>query len=197
MNPWENDGASFPRDLFRSWMEVMLRPVEFFRALNSASPFSKPLIFFLVFSVLGATLSMLSRMAGGMEGYDFLGGPVYIWFSFFASPFIALLGLAMNVGLTHLGVLLFIPTRKNIGVTGRMYCYVAAPTVMALVPFLGWLISIVWALVLSVIGIQQVHETTTGRALAAVLVPVFAIGLAFMMLGVLLAFLAVAMGGAV
>jgi hypothetical protein len=191
---WERDDASFPGDLFRSWMEVMLRPVEFFQGLNPAAPLAKPLIFFLIFSVLGSVASTLSWMAVFGDAYN---SGAYAWFNFFASPFLAMTGLAINVGFTHVGVLLFVPTRKKVGVTARAYCYVAAPTAMALVPFFGWAVSLVWVFVLSVIGIQQAHETTTGRALAAILVPPFAITMGFTMLVVFLIFLGAALGGQV
>ena len=203
MNPWESDRASFPRDLVGSWMEVIQRPGEFFRALNPTAPFSKPLIFFLIFSVLGGVASTLSWWAvfgdsyRDIEGYGLLNGRAYAWFNFFISPFLALIGLAINVGLTHVGVLLFFPTRKPSSMTARAYCYVVAPTVMALIPLVGWVISGIWVMVLTVIGIQHAHDTTTGRALAAVFVPPFALGLAFALFIFFLVFLAAAMGGQV
>jgi hypothetical protein len=189
-------------------MEAMLRPVEFFRALNPTVPFSRPLIFFLLFSILGSAASTLSWMAAGPGFYDEVSKTEELprmlsvsgslgAFNFFISPFTALVGLAINTGLTHIGTLVFVPSRKRIGVTARVYCYSAAPTVMAIVPTLGWAMSFVWVLVLSVIGIQHAHGTSTGRALASVLVPplVIVFGIVFLMfaLGVML----VALGGAV
>ena len=185
----------------------MLRPAEFFRALNPAVPFAKPLTFFLVFSIVGSVASTLSWMAnfpdvlGGIFRPDdmtgLLGGSADIWFSFFVSPFLALMGLAINIAFTHVGVLIFIPTRKKVGVTARTYCYVAAPSVIALVPFVGLLVSLVWAVTLSIVGIRWTHGTSAGRAAAAVLVPPFAIAFGFGLLIVLLIFLAIALGGQV
>jgi len=206
--PWESDEASFPGDLFRSWMEVMLRPVEFFRALDPASQFSRPLVFFLVFSILGSAASTLSWMAAGPAFYDEVSKTEELArmlsvsgslgaFNFFVSPFVALIGLAINTGLTQLGALVFVPNRKRIGVTARTYCYVAAPGVMALVPVLGWAISFVWVLVLSVIGIRSTHETTIGRALAAVFLPPFLIAAGITILMFSLAFMLVMLGGQV
>ena len=207
MIPWESDEASFPGDLFRSWLGVMLRPVEFFRALDPNASFAKPLIFFLVFSVLGSAATTLSWMAvfgdsyreltGAGEAFGGFSASAYAWFNFFASPFLALIGLAINVAFTHVGVLVFVPTRKKIGITARAYCYVAAPGVMALIPFLGWAFAPVWVLVLTVIGIQRTHETSLGRAAAAVLVPPLVVAFAFGLLIFLLFFLMVALGGQV
>ena len=198
MIPWESDEASFPGDLFRSWMEVMLRPVDFFRALNPAAPFTRPLAFFLVFSILGSAASTLSWMAAGQEVFGGWGSTGSMGaFNFFMSPFLALVGLAINTGLTQLGVLVFVPTRRKIDVTARAYCYVAAPSVMALVPFLGWAVSFVWMLALSIVGIQWVHETSIGRALAAVLVPPLVIAACITALMFLLVFIAIALGGQV
>jgi len=40
------------------------------------------------------------------------------------------------------------------------------------IPFVGGLVALIWGLVLAVKGVQRMHRTTTGRATAAVLLPV-------------------------
>lgn len=205
--PWEADDVSFPRDLFRSWMDVMQRPGEFFRSLNPHAGFARPLIFYLVFSVLGAAGSTLSWMAVfgdrygeiyAMQGLEGFALDAYMWMSFFFSPFWALFALVVYVGITHVGVLLFVPDRKPLGVTAKALCYMAAPAVLGLVPIVGWAVSGFWVLYLAIVGVQVLHETSFGRALAAVLVPPVTLLFVFMVLGILLAIMmAVSIGGVV
>lgn len=192
--PWESDTVSFPADLFRSWMDAMTRPGEFFRMLDPEIPFVRPLVFYLLFVVLGAGLNTVSSLAFPA---DETFRP-YIWLIFFLSPFTGLLALLLNTGITHLGVRLFVPGAKPIHATGRVMCYSAATSVLTIVPWIGWLAGGVWAIVLMIVGVRWVHGATLGRAAAAVLVPivVITVGLTMVifMLGI---FLALAIGASV
>lgn len=49
------------------------------------------------------------------------------------------------------------------------YAYVAH--LAAILPFLGWLVSIAWYVALLTIGATRIHGTTSGRALVAALLP--------------------------
>jgi len=204
MIAWERDDASFPGDLLSSWLHCMTRPFEFFDQLDPEVPFGRPLIFFLVFWIVGSALGAVSTEAvlGGWydevyaaEGLAAPGTPWFL-FMFFLSPFIGMISLALYVGLTHLGVRLFVRNSQSIGVTGRALCYAVAPQVVAIVPFLGWLVGPLWSLFLAVVGVQRVHRTSTGRAAAAVIVPpfVFWFGLGILF-ALFIAFLAVAVSG--
>ena len=178
--PWERDNGTFPADLFRSWMQAMVQPGEFFRALDPNVSFARPLIFYLMFSVIGSGASLLSSMAAfgdvyrevyAIQGIGELSLNTYLWMNFFFSPFGALVALLFYVGITHVGVRVFVQDGQPIGVTARTLCYVAAPAVLAIVPILGWAASFLWTATLAIIGIQWTHQTTFGRAFAAVIIP--------------------------
>lgn len=204
--PWEREDAAFPVDLFRSWLECMTRPGEFFARVDPHAPVSRPLLFFLLFWILGSAAAALATdPALGLWSADLFaaaGRPpetAVRLFWFFLSPFVGLLGLGLNIAFVHLGVRLFVPSARPFPVTGRGLCYVAAPQVLVIVPFLGGLLMAIWSLVLAVVGMRELHGTTTGRAAAAVVVPqvlfwVFLIGTLFFF--VVVAFtLATAAGG--
>jgi hypothetical protein len=202
--PWEQEDASFPADLFRSWIDCLTRPSEFFESLDPDAPFARPYLFFLIAVVLGSGLGALSTQAvlgaWTAEYYAAQGvsppGPAWALFTFFLSPFVGTMALALNTAFVHVGVRLFTERPKPIGMTARTLCYVAAPQVLALVPFIGWVVAPIWGLVITVIGVQRTHDTTVGRSLAAVLIPPivfwFAIGMLFAMLVV---FVVLAAGG--
>lgn len=197
--PWEREGASFPQDMFRSWMDCMTRPFGFYDDLNPNGPFARPFLFFLVFFILGSALGALTSNAvlGGWYEARGLDAPGLAWslFVFFLSPFIGTLGLAVNVLLVHLGVRLFATDARTIGVTARGLCYTAAPQVLAVVPFLGWLVGPLWALFLAIVSVHRLHETSLGRAAAAVLVPVLVLWFAFgMLIFLLIVMFAIAAG---
>lgn len=188
--PWERDDAGFA-DMFRSWMEVMTEPFEFFERLDVDVPFARPLLFFLVFWVVGSGLGSLATQAAlgdwAAETYarEGLEQPDALWnlFYFFLSPFLGVLALGLNIVFVHVGVRLFVKDARPLGVTARGLCYSVAPQVAVIIPFLGWLVAAPWSLFLAVAGVRTLHGTSTGRAVAAVFVPQlvfwFTIGMLF------------------
>ena len=193
--PWEREDGWSVADLFRSWMQIMTRPGEFFRSLDPDVSFARPLIFYLVFAVLGSWASTLSWMAlfgdtyrelYALEGLESFPLDAYMWMNLFLSPFWALITLLIHVGMVHVGVRMFVKDARPIGVTTRTLCYVAAPWILAIVPVLGWAVSFIWMAAMAIIGIQWTHRTTFGRAFAAVIVPPFVVTTALTMLFVLL-----------
>ena len=85
----------------------------------------------------------------------------------FASVFI-------SGSLTHLFVRAF-GGRKGYGNTIKAFAYGNTPLLLfGWIPFVGMLFPL-WALVLNIIGIRQLHEISTGRAIGAVLLGIVAL----------------------
>jgi hypothetical protein len=56
------------------------------------------------------------------------------------------------------------------------------------IPILGGLVALVWGVILSILGIREVHNTTTGKAALVVLIPAIVLGLlVLLLLGALVA----------
>ena len=91
---------------------------------------------------------------------------------------------------THLFVRAF-GGRKGYGNTIKAFAYGYTPVFLfGWLPFVGMLFSI-WALVLNIIGIKQLHEISTGRAIGAVLLGVLTLVIIAVLIGVLVGILAV------
>jgi len=87
----------------------------------------------------------------------------------------AFVGLFINGSLAHLFVRAF-GGRKGYGNTIKAFAYGNTPVFLfGWIPFVGGLFWI-WALVLNIIGIRQLHEISTGRAIGAVLLSIVALG---------------------
>jgi hypothetical protein len=56
--------------------------------------------------------------------------------------------------------------------TLRAVSYASVGSLAQIVPFVGGMISTVWTIVLSIIGIVALHKATQGKAAAAVLLPI-------------------------
>ncbi|HEX7254009.1 MAG TPA: hypothetical protein VF376_14095, partial [Thermoanaerobaculia bacterium] len=57
--------------------------------------------------------------------------------------------------------------------TFRVVSYSHVSSLAAIVPVVGWLAALVWWVILAVLGIQRLHRTTQGKAIGAVLIPIF------------------------
>jgi len=91
---------------------------------------------------------------------------------------------------THLFVRAF-GGRKGYGNTMKAFAYGYTPVFLfGWLPFVGMLFSI-WALVLNIIGIRQLHEISTGRAIGAVLLGVVTLVIIAVLIGGLVGLLAV------
>lgn len=171
--PWEDPAVPFPENLWRTWKGSLFAPSDFFRRVTEERPFARALLYFLLAVVAGAVftlawqswLTSAAVYTGGVPGVEPAAGPA---FSFFLAPFMALIGLAVATAVYHLGALVLAPERRGIGATARVLCYAAGPSVLAVIPFVGSIVGAVWTVVLQVVGLREVHRTTTPRALAMV-----------------------------
>jgi hypothetical protein len=86
--------------------------------------------------------------------------------------------------------------RKGYRNTIKAFAYGYTPAFLfGWLPFVGMLFSI-WALILNIIGIRQLHEISTGRAIGAVLVGIAALTIIAVLIGVLVGLFAVVLAAA-
>src|ERR671911_619464 len=125
-------------------------------------------------SILGGLLRLVwrTRAAGG---FRFEGGG-YGFGEFLASviltPIGATIGLFILAGIAHLLVMLFVGS-ENSGFesTFRVVSYVSVTNLVNWIPFIGGLLAL-YGLYLAVVGLREMHSTTTGRAALVVLLPI-------------------------
>jgi hypothetical protein len=72
----------------------------------------------------------------------------------------------------------------------RVFAYAYSPQLLGVIPVAGVIAGFVWMVVVAIAGLSAAHRTSTGRAAAAVLIPL-SIGMMFVALAVLI----VRMGG--
>jgi hypothetical protein len=157
---------------------VVRRPTEFFSSIPRRGNLLAPLIFALICTeistILGGLLRLVwrTRAAGG---FRFEGGG-YGFGEFLASviltPIGATIGLFILAGIAHLLVMLFVGS-ENSGFesTFRVVSYVSVTNLVNWIPFIGGLLAL-YGLYLAVVGLREMHSTTTGRAALVVLLPI-------------------------
>ncbi|MDT8437052.1 MAG: YIP1 family protein [Gemmatimonadota bacterium] len=183
--PWEDPEEGFPANLFRTWMRSLAEPSALFRSVDPEAPLLRPLLYFLIVTVTASFFATMWLLAGvtmlpmtGAGAAAELAAPTAVsaLADFFLSPFLALVGLGFTTLVVGLGVRLIMGAGRRLRGTAHLLCYTSGPMVLTIVPLVGQLVGSVWSIVLLVIGVREVHRTTTGQAVVAgLLVPLAAV----------------------
>jgi hypothetical protein len=146
---------------------VVTVPGVFFRGLIGHGDLVNPLIFAIICYEISAILGGLLAVVGvsGQRGFgSFLGSLVL-------APIGAAIGLFIGAGILHLLVMLVIGSR-NAGFAGtfRVSAYSSVTSLVSWIPVIGWIASL-YGIYLAIVGVREVHNTTTGKAAVVVLIP--------------------------
>ncbi len=178
----------------------LLEPSKTFDALKE-EPFEEAIKYYviiaMVYSVfLALLLAFAGNLAGTMMGFENLGmmmgagagiGAAIIFFVMFMLT--AIVGAFIGGAILHIFVYI-VGGRRGILQTIKASMYGSTPSLL-----FGWIpvvsfIAIIWSLVAEIIGIRQLHELTTGRAILAVILPILiAIILTIVLAAIIAAFI--------
>jgi hypothetical protein len=146
---------------------VVLQPVDFYRGIRRRGDFLNPLIFAIICYEIYTILGGLFRLVG--IGGDINAGAYII--SLITAPIGAVIGLFIGAGILHLLVMLIVGSgNSGYEATLRVGAYAATTSLVSWIPFIGWIASL-YGIYLAIVGIREVHGTTTGRAALVVLIP--------------------------
>lgn len=155
-------------------------------------------VYSVIFAVLFAFMgSLLGSMMGGQNlGMMFgagagIGGAVIIFVMFMI---FAIIGAFIGGAVLHIFVYI-VGGRKGIAQTIKAVMYGSTPgLLLGWIPIIGFIAGI-WSLVLEILGIRQLQELTTGRAILAVLIPIIIIVILTIVLAAIIASFVFGMGG--
>lgn len=186
------------QSFIRTVQGVLLNPVGFFRELPRQGGFVPPLVFALICSVIAGVLAGIVNALVGLtfsnQGIGTVLGALV--FTIILTPIFTAIGLFVGAAIFHLLVFLLVkPSNAGFEATFRVGAYISATQLFSWlsgVPILGILISLavgVYSIVLAVLGIREMHSTTTGRAVAVVLIPVVVVGIIGLLIAVVIGIL--------
>jgi hypothetical protein len=173
---------------------VVLQPVGFFAGLPRRGSLLNPLVFALICTEIAAIFGGILSLAGAggafVAGYglqvpenqgfgEFIGSVVL-------APIGGTIGVFVVAGIAHLLVRLVVgATNAGFRATFRVAAYTSVTSLVSWIPFIGELLAL-YGIYLAVVGIREMHSTTTGKALIIVLLPVIVI-VVLALLGLLVA----------
>ena len=161
----------------------MMQPKETFAQVKD-EPMGAAIKYFvmivLVYSVLmailmaagiGTTLSSL----GSIPGYEdaaipaATGGAVCAVGALIGILILMIIALFIGAAIIHIGVILF-HGKNGYGQTVKAYAYGQTPTLLlGWIPFIGIIFSL-WSLYIMIVGVAELQEMSTGKAIVAVLI---------------------------
>ncbi|MEY2548706.1 MAG: hypothetical protein QOD64_1288 [Verrucomicrobiota bacterium] len=181
--PWENRQQI---GLVKAWLDtvslLIAKPSEAFAMMRPEGGMMDPLLFGLIGGCAGSIVSILFqallRFIPGFGGRDDLfnmfGISQWVFLVIYAvlSPLFVLMGLFLAGALLHVCLMLVGGANRPFETTFRVVCFTAgAANLFSMIPMCGGLIAAVYNVVLECIGLSRAHQTTTGKALMAIFLP--------------------------
>lgn len=171
--PWEDqDNVGFLQGLLMTLKQSLFTPTRFFSRLPKKGGLTNPLFYALIIGTIGAMGGYL--MGAIVENPFFsqskLSGAMSILVGVFMPVFV-LFGILIGTIFLHISLFLVGGLNENFESTFRTVCYSSGPDIFNVIPAVGWLVVLVWKLVVTVIGVREVQGIGTGRATVAVLLP--------------------------
>jgi len=184
-SPWEDRSRiGLWAGIHRTFVSVLFSPATFFRDLHYGNGLKEPFAAGLLFGSLGVMFSLFWDLVMAVWG---LGGGLQAMASRFnvsllfplllvLAPFVVTLGLFVVSGAVHVFLWSTRGARHGFEGTFRVVAYGQMTQIFGAVPFLGGLIGGLWYMVVLVVGLREIHETTYVRViLAFVLMTVLAL----------------------
>ena len=183
--PWEHRNEV---GLFKAFLHtvslLITRPGEAFSRMRPEGGLMDPLLFGLIGGCISQVVSLLFQLLlesipgypGDNATFHLFGLNQWVLLLIFSAltPVLVLLGLFIGAGILHLCLMIVGGANRPFETTLRVVCFTGgSANLFSMIPVCGWLIGLVYGFVLETIGLSRAHQTTTGKALMAVLLPVF------------------------
>src|ERR1700730_2950049 len=180
--PWDQrQEKGFFGAFIETLQMVLTRPSDAFTAMKREGGFGEPLIYALIGGCVGGVVSFLFSLGlqsigvfadrhnalATMAGLG-IGSLAFI----ILLPLLIVIGLFIGPAIVHVCLMIVGGAKQSFETTFRVLAFSQGSTgPLQMIPLCGGLIAGIWALIINCIGLARAHETETGRAVLAVLLP--------------------------
>ncbi len=181
--PWEHrEQLGFLQAFSQTWSDATFHPQQFFCAAPKTGNIGAALLYAFLIGMAASLISsfwqyQLYGSMADMKDFERVFGMglsrEMLRYFVLASPFLLILSLFLSSAIFHLCLVLVGSAKNGWEATFRGMCYSYGPQFLSLIPWCGGIIAGIWQLVIMVIGWRELHESTTGRVLLALLLPIF------------------------
>jgi hypothetical protein len=169
--PWEDrESYGTLNAYFQTATKCLLTPTAFFSKLPKRDGYLNPLLFGVFSTVVSAVLAFVwIRLfsGGGMGLFGFL---ISMAFVIVGAWLVVPVILFVWSGILHGCLLLVKGAAEGYQATFRVVSYSSVTAAFNAVPVVGTIASL-WGFILTIVGLREIHKTTTGKSVAAVLIP--------------------------
>ena len=181
--PWDDrQQRGILRAFFDTLVMVLTKPAEAFTAMRREGGFGEPLIYAIIGGSVGGVIYFLynillssAHMLGSHENpmMQMMGGGIRPMFFIILVPFFIAIETFISSAIFHLCLMIVGGAKQPFETTFRVVCFAGgSANPLLIIPFCGGLIGGIWKIVLYCIGLARAHETDTGRAVLAVILPI-------------------------
>ena len=180
--PWDQRQQ---KGLFNAFIEtlqmVLSKPTAAFTAMKREGGLGEPLIYAVIGGTFGTIFAVIynfvlrsfSLFADRQAGLGHLIGGLGWIALLILAPVLVAIGTFISSAIFHLCLMIMGGAKQSFETTFRVICFAGGSiNPLLVIPFCGGLIVGIWKIVLYCIGLARAHETDTGRAILAVLLPV-------------------------
>lgn len=176
--PWEDgDKIGWLNAFFQTIKETMTKPVEFFQKLSPTGKLGSAIIFIVIIGTLSDWFSL------PLQFFQFYTHPIYrkLFSAWAVGPaFIIIIGAIfapisvlilffIRGAILHFFLWMVGGAQKSFEATLKVLAYSSTPMLLFIIPILGMIVGGIWYLVNVIIGLKEVHDTSYGKVLLAVL----------------------------
>src|SRR5437762_11279043 len=179
--PWDERQTKGLFNEFIETLQIVLRkPVAAFTAMKREGGLGEPLLYAVIGGTFGGVFAVTYNFAlrlftpfGDRQGAvaHLFGGLGWI-FLLVLTPLFVAIGMFVASAILHVCLVIVGGAKQAFETTFRVVCFAeGSASALLVIPFCGGLITGIWKIVLYCIGLARAHETDTGRAVIAVLLP--------------------------
>ena len=190
--PWdERQTKGLLNALIETLQMVLSRPVAAFTAMKREGGLGEPLLYAIIGGTFGGVFALTYNFAlrsftpfGDRHNAlaHLFGGLSWI-FLLVLTPLFVVIGVFVASAILHVFLMIVGGAKQSFETTFRVVCFAeGSVSPLLVIPFCGGLIVGIWKVILYCIGLARAHETDTGRAVIAVLLPLVVCCGAFLLL---------------
>jgi hypothetical protein len=179
--PWDERQTKGLVNAFIETLQMVLsKPVVAFTAMKREGGLGEPLLYAIIGGTIGGVFAItynfvlrsFTPFADRHGTFSHLFAGLGWIFLLVLTPLFVVIGMFVASAILHVCLMIVGGAKQSFETTFRVICFAegsAGP--LLVIPFCGGLISGIWKIVLYCIGLGRAHETDTGRAVIAVLLP--------------------------
>ena len=179
--PWDERQTKGLLNAFIETLQMILsKPVAAFTAMKREGGLGEPLLYAVIGGTFGGVFAVIYNFAlrlftpfGDRQGAvtHLFGGLGWI-FLLILTPLFVAIGMFVASAILHVCLMIVGGAKQSFETTFRVVCFAeGSASPLLVIPFCGGIIVGIWKIVLYCIGLAHAHETDTGRAVIAVLLP--------------------------